>query len=290
MNPRIRIQTWVFAAVIAAICGLKLPAFADEAPATSSPAAAPAGTPLPKTASKADQPQKPEPTADEQARAEQEKAAQALTKVHVVRGSLFSAGEAPTSSTEDQHARSAPVMDYGSVTPMEPKKFRKHDIITVVVQEESSATSTSKSDSQKQQDFDLALQQFLKLSLSNLAVSSSTNSGTLPEVKFKYNNNRQNAADQQRTDTATLRISATIVDVKPNGTLVIEATKQIKMDKEVQHMTLSGTCRAEDVAVDNTVLSTQLADLKLEKNTTGEVRDGVKRGWLNGLIDKYNPF
>lgn len=311
MTPLIMIRAWVFAAIVAAACGMSTLAAAGDgqvdnvagtsaqAGAGDSPAskyaggtsvAGPSTAVRAKTSAKLDDPVKPEPTADEEARLEQEKASQALTRVRMVRGSLFSAGETPSSANGDDHARIAPVMSYTSVMPMEPKKFRKHDIVTVVVREDSNNTSTAKADSQKQQDFDLALQQFMKFSLSNLSLSNSSNPSTLPEVKFKYNNNRQNAADQERTDSTSLRISATIVDVKPNGTLVVEATKQITMDREVQQMTLSGVCRAEDVAVDNTVLSTQLADLKLEKSTTGEVRDGTKRGWLNSLIDKFNPF
>jgi flagellar L-ring protein FlgH len=53
---------------------------------------------------------------------------------------------------------------------------------------------------------------------------------------------------------------------------------------------MSGVCRAEDVGVDNSVLSTQLANLSLSKQTAGEVRDGVKRGWMNKILDEVNPF
>ena len=219
-----------------------------------------------------------------------ERAAKSLSRVQVVRGSLFSAGEAPVNLNGDDHTRSAPVASYTSVTPMEPRKFQKHDIITIVVREDSSNASTGQAQSEKKQDMNFSLDEMLKLSLANLAVSSSGGGATTPKVKFSFDNNRQNTANQQRTDSTTLRISATVVDVKPNGNLVIEAIKQIVMDKEVQDYSLSGICRSEDIAVDNTVLSTQLADLKLKKSTTGEVRDGTRRGWLNSLIDKFNPF
>ncbi len=80
------------------------------------------------------------------------------------------------------------------------------------------------------------------------------------------------------------------MDVKPNGTMVVEATKQIQVDKETQIFTLSGTCRVEDLAADNTVQSTQLADLRVSKQTKGSVHDGTKQGWLSGFIDKFSPF
>ena len=80
------------------------------------------------------------------------------------------------------------------------------------------------------------------------------------------------------------------MDVKPNGTMVVEATAHITVDKEEQLFRLSGVCRVEDLTVDNTILSTQLADLTISKQTRGEVRDGTKRGWLNQFIDKVSPF
>jgi flagellar L-ring protein precursor FlgH len=175
------------------------------------------------------------------------------------------------------------------VVPLEPHKFQKHDIVTIIVREDSTNTSTGQAKSEKKQDFDLALEQYLKFSLANLSLGT-TSPTTSPEIKFKYDNNRQNNANTQRTDSTALRISATVVDVKPNGNLVIEATKQITMDREIQDYTLSGMCRSEDVSVDNTLLSTQLADLKLKKTTSGEVRDGTRRGWLNSLIDRFGAF
>ena len=217
-----------------------------------------------------------------------------VTPTAPVRGSLFRQGaEAPVPvNAEGEPVGSAPV-SFLAVDPPKPRMFRKNDLLTVVVAEDSQSATTAKTDAQKQQTFDAALQQFIQLALSKSGLPTVTtvgNPSTLPEVKFNYNNNRQNQADSSRTDTASLRISATVVDVKPNGTLVIEATKKIEMDKEVQDITLSRICRAADVAADNTILSTQLANLSLSKQTTGQVRDGTRRGWLNSLIDAVNPF
>ena len=47
----------------------------------------------------------------------------------------------------------------------------------------------------------------------------------------------------ERDDTFTGRITAEVVDVKPNGTLILQATETIKTDEEEQRVTLIGTCR-----------------------------------------------
>jgi flagellar L-ring protein precursor FlgH len=55
-------------------------------------------------------------------------------------------------------------------------------------------------------------------------------------------------------------------------------------------VSLSGTCRVDDITPDNTVISTQLYDTNLIKVTTGSVRDTTKRTWAQKLLDAFNPF
>jgi len=211
-----------------------------------------------------------------------------------MRGSLFKQGAmTPVAVGPDGEQVGAIPVSFTSVNPPKPKKFQKNDIITVIVAVNSSSATSSQANSEKKQDFDMAIQQFLQLATSASGVPTVGVVGQpskLPEVKFKYDNNRQNQADQQRTDTVTDRFAAIVVDVKPNGTMVLEATQQVSMDKEVLRYKMSGICRADAITPDNTILSTQLANLNLSKQTTGEVRDGVRRGWLNSVIDKFSPF
>lgn len=213
-----------------------------------------------------------------------------------VRGSLFRQGAVatPAASYNQPGAETrGPPLSFTAVQAPEPRKYRKNDVVTVVVQQDSESNSTGTADSKKTQDFDMAIQQFLQLALSQSGIPTvgTVNAPSkLPEIKFNYTNDRQSDASQQRSDTMSLRLSGTIVDVKPNGTLVVEATAHINVDKEQQDYKLSGICRVADIAADNTILSTQLANLSIDKQTKGEVRDGTRRGWLNKLIDQFSPF
>jgi len=187
----------------------------------------------------------------------------------------------------------SPLVNFVEVVPVQPRKFQKNDLVTIIVAERSSTSSNSQNQSQKKQDFDVALQQFLQLGLSASGVPTVGVVGQpskLPEVKFKVDNKRDATASSGRSDTFTDRFSAVVVDVKPNGTMAIEAVRQIVVDSNVQEYRMSGICRIQDVTGDNTVLSTQLANLNLSKKTKGDVRDAVKNGLINQLIDKLNLF
>lgn len=215
----------------------------------------------------------------------------------VVRGSMYEAAAMSVRVVPVVEGQAVPSavgqVSYTAVPDPATRKFKKNGLVTVIVREDSNSTSTGKGDMEKKTDFDLALQQMAQVQIPSSGVPYLTTVGNpskLPEVKFKYDNKRTNNAALVRADSLAWRIEATIVDVKPNGTLVIEATKEITQDGELQKFRLSGVCRSEDITIDNTVLSTQLAELKVGKDTAGEVRDGMKAGWLGRFIDKVSPF
>ncbi|MCL2646709.1 MAG: flagellar basal body L-ring protein FlgH [Phycisphaerales bacterium] len=209
-----------------------------------------------------------------------------------VRGNLYKlAAQTPVPVGADGQQIGRSLVDFTAAGPARPRKFQKNDLVTIIVAENSATSSDSENKNEKKQDFDLALQQFLQLSHSASGVPTVGVVGQpskLPEIKFHYDNNKDFTASHQRSDTFTDRFSAVVVDIKPNGTMVIEAVRQITVDRNVQEYRMSGICRIQDVTGDNTVLSTQLANLNLSKKTKGDVHDGVKNGWLNKLIDKFN--
>lgn len=177
-----------------------------------------------------------------------------------------------------------------AVAPKEPRKLKKWDLITVIVREESDSKTKSLTDLKKTADIDLLLQQYIDFSLSNFSVKGRPPLTNAPEFKGSANRNFKGDGSSDRSDSFSARVQAQVIDVKPNGILIIQASKQIKNDDEEQRFTLTGMVRAEDVTPDNSVLSTQLADLSLEKMTKGSVSDTSKRGWLPKLFDAINPF
>ena len=203
------------------------------------------------------------------------------------RGSLLQAtlGTAP----EAGQARIADVSFFAVPEP-EPKVMRKHDLVTIIVREQSEFKSEGNTDLHKQADIDAKVDAFIRFSLENFAIVPNVNPETAPEIRARAERNFRGEATVDRTDSFTARITAEVVDVKPNGTLVLQARKRIKTDEEVQSFILTGICRAADVTADNTLLSTQMYDLELEKSHKGAVRDTTKRGWIPKLLDAVNPF
>jgi len=180
-------------------------------------------------------------------------------------------------------------ISFFSVPETKPRMIKKHDLVTIIVDENSQYSSNGTTALQKEADFDAKVTAMVRLSLSRLDLSENS-VNTNPEIGTTGTRDFNGTGAVNRTDTLTTRLTAEVLDVKPNGTLVLQARQHIKTDDEEQTMILSGTCRVEDVTPDNTVLSTQMFDKDVSNTNKGAVRDSTKRGWVPKLLDVVNPF
>jgi flagellar L-ring protein precursor FlgH len=76
----------------------------------------------------------------------------------------------------------------------------------------------------------------------------------------------------------------------PNGDLFLEGTKVILINYEEYHLYISGLVRRADIAEDNTVPSSRIADAEIEFTGRGDIDDQQRKGILGRALDKANPF
>jgi flagellar L-ring protein precursor FlgH len=171
----------------------------------------------------------------------------------------------------------------------ESRRFQLHDLVTIIVREETSAQSDGQSTQDKKYNLDSKLDSWMKLHWGNAPLKPVTLK-TSPEIKTENERKLDSTGTFIRKDSFVGRLTAEVIDVKPNGTLVLSARKFVKTDDEEQTFELTGVCRVADLTADNSVLSTQLADLSVSQTHEGQVRDTTKRGWQSWLTDKINPW
>ena len=181
-------------------------------------------------------------------------------------------------------------VSYLAVPEPEPRTLKKHDLLTIIIREESDYSSQGTTDLKREGNIDARLDEFVKLNLKNLEIEGGAIGATPPSIKGSAKRDFKGEATVDRSDSFTARLTAEVLDVKPNGTVAVQARKRIRADDEEQEFILTGVIRAADVTVDNTVLSTQIHDLTLQKNHKGAVKDHTQRGWLVKLLDVLNPF
>lgn len=177
---------------------------------------------------------------------------------------------------------------WNAVAPTPPKTFKPNDLITIVVREQRRWEADADLDSKKQLNLKSELKAFANLTQGGIGAAAFRRGE--PNIDYKFQQDLKNQGDSQREDKLITRLSARIIDVKPNGLLVLEARGRIQHDEEISEITLTGTCRKEDVAPDNTVLSTQIAEKNVVITNEGALRAAATRGWLTKLLDWLKPI
>ncbi len=161
------------------------------------------------------------------------------------------------------------------------------DILTIVVEENSSSTKDNTTSTAKKSGLDASIASFLyPPSASGLL----TKKGQLPTMKIDSASSFDGGGKVANSEKITGRIAVTVVDVLPNGNLVVEGTRRTKFANESLDAVLRGTVRGEDVTAANTVFSFNVADANIRYISKGTVSDSQKKGWFNRAWDKITPF
>ena len=216
---------------------------------------------------------------------------------HVATVCLAAAIGVGTATADEAFWKNAKVSEsaYTSTRSMPTRTFKKYDIITVIISEQSTASgqgtldrSKSMSKSFKINDWSRLTKSGSGLTLRPALVDGATK--VVPTWDLEYEEEDEREGNIGRKDKFTAKVAALIKDVKPNGNLVIEAQSIIHLQKEERVITLTGMVRSEDVRADNTVPSYCIAMAQIDYKTKGPASDGAKRGWLTAVFDFINPF
>lgn len=200
---------------------------------------------------------------------------------------LMRAYEAPETAPADATVAAATSLFH--VPPPEPRRFAVHDLVQIIVHETSRAKSTHELETEKEFNVNGRIDAFPDLNLEDL-LSLRLFAGrttALPELDATFGKEFTGDGEYERRDDLTGRISAEVIEVLPNGNLVLEARTVIRTDDELQEMKLTGVCRPDDVSLLNTVLSNQVHDLRIQKDHEGELREANRKGIIAQVFDLF---
>lgn len=154
------------------------------------------------------------------------------------------------------------------------------DIITIIVDEQTSAEKSAGTDLKRDSSFSSTLTpptfdkpDWLRKLLVNMNTSGTGQSNYTGDGKTT------------RTDKATAVLTARITRVLDNGNLVLEGRRLVKLNDETQTLVVSGVVRPYDVGPDNSVLSSRIADGEVRIDGHGTVSDRQRPGLFQRIFD-----
>lgn len=169
-----------------------------------------------------------------------------------------------------------------------PKELKIHDLITVMVDESAQVISEGEMDRRKKAEGRFSLDDWIVFD--GWSVRPDPQSTGSPRIDGNMENKYRAEGELETRESIRFRIACEIVDIRPNGTMVLEGRRFIESNSEQWETCLTGVVRGEDILPNNTVMSEDVASLRIVKREAGHVRDGYRRGWFLKILDRYQPF
>jgi flagellar L-ring protein precursor FlgH len=174
----------------------------------------------------------------------------------------------------------------GPQSPIADKTARRPgDLLTVLIAETQGIKNEETSQLQRQTSLDYALTAFdIKPNAFN----------PLPTLGAQSQDDFNGRANYEKKGQFTARITVLVVDVLPNGNLVVQGRREIHIDRETKLIEFSGVVRRQDVKPDNTVTSELVADACISYAGEGALTEATNRGglgaWIHSAIVWLWPF
>lgn len=175
---------------------------------------------------------------------------------------------------------------YQAALPL--RSFRLNDVVTIRVDEITRMMAEGSAEARKRTLYEAILSDWIRIQDFRLRPDPQANGD--PSVSTESNSNYRAESTVESRESMTFNIAATVVDIRPNGNLLLEAKKTIRVNDNLWETSLSGLCRAQDIGPDNVVLSKDVIELEIHKEDRGHLRDGYKRGWFQRWFDRLQPF
>ena len=175
------------------------------------------------------------------------------------------------SNVEAMPAPGAIWSDAGRLTRInsDVRAMRPHDLISVVVTESLSASTVGSVANSRSSSASSQISALIGLLHAGNAMQNLINQNSAAALAAK--------GDSETSSSLSTTLGGQVVDVLPNGMLVIEAARQVEFNQQTQTIVLHGLVRPEDISQQNQILSTAISSLELEVRGKGIINDYTHR-------------
>lgn len=163
------------------------------------------------------------------------------------------------------------------------------DVLTITISEEAKASKAATTSATREKTLSGNFT-FAGAGLNASGVANPKGAASFGPYSGSFANGFSGNGATTKQDSLTAYMSATVVDVLPNGNLVIRGSRWTKVNDEMQQLVMEGVVRPTDISRTNTVLSQNVAEAKIFMLGKGPVSQHQKPGWLGQILDAVSPF
>jgi flagellar L-ring protein precursor FlgH len=157
-----------------------------------------------------------------------------------------------------------------------------NDVVTIRVSESTQAVASADASSKRSSNMSNGIDQLIGLQ------------GGVKELPALVSGAGQTAFDGKGSTSRATQLQTTltarVTDVLPNGYLVVEGRREVRVNNENQLVILSGVVRPNDINKSNVILSSAVAQMSVRVQGRGTVSQPLKPGWLFQILNGILPF
>ena len=159
----------------------------------------------------------------------------------------------------------------------DPKAARVGDALTVIISENASATNQTATSTDKSNG----------LNISSAVPGAGNALGFVPlhSLQSDAQNSYEGSAETSRNSRLTARMTVSVIGRKPNGDLIVDGVRTLKINGETEAIHLSGSVAPAMISASNTVSSSNISDLNIEYTGKGVITQGSRPGLLVRFVN-----
>jgi len=157
------------------------------------------------------------------------------------------------------------------------------DILTIIVQEVSSANKNNETKTEKNSSWTAAIASFLYPGFVQYK-------GSTPAIQYNSDLKHDGTGAINNSETIVAQVAVKVTEVLPNRNFMVEGKRETSFGGEHQTIVLHGIVRPEDISQTNTISSCNVADASIQIVGKGTVTDTQNKGWFTRILDKVIPF
>ena len=158
------------------------------------------------------------------------------------------------------------------------------DIVTIIISESTQASNRASTETDKSlnTDGELSVTGFLQW-IADLPGTIAP----IEDITFTPSESFEGEGRVNTQGTFSSRITATVVDILPNGNLVLEGTRNISISEDTAILIVRGVCDPNDISNENTIMSSHLADMEILYEGEGIIADRQHDGILSRIFNFF---
>ncbi len=158
------------------------------------------------------------------------------------------------------------------------RAYKTGDLLTILISEQTIASNIGDTRSDKRSDVDFGVD-------FNTQTTQTPAAGGQLDFTGKGNNRFNGKGRTTRSTQFNTRMTAEVVEVRPNGDLLVVGKRTIQINAETETLKISGVVRPGDISADNTIVSTQIAQANIYLDGKGTVSNPQKPGLLSNMFN-----